>query len=139
MTTKKKIIIAISCVLAVAAIVAASVTTTIALLHSTAVVHNTFTIGQVYIELFESKVDDNGKKITGEGAGETDKNTYKLVPGTTYDKDPTIRIKEGSSSSYLFVHVKNDLKSIATKDPTLKTIAQQIMLMLLDTTKMLSN
>lgn len=126
MTAKKKIAVAFSCVLAVAAIVAASVMGTVAYLTSSAEVRNTFTIGSVGITMTESFVDADGVKVTGEGAKQVTENKYTLIPGKTYDKDPTIFVNEGSQDSYLFVHIKNDLKTIAADDTTNLTIAEQM-------------
>lgn len=126
MTAKKKILVALSCVLAVAAIVATSVMGTVAYLTSSAEVRNTFTIGSVGITLTESLVDGDGQKVTGEGAKQVTENKYTLIPGKTYHKDPTIFIKEGSQDSYLFVHIKNDLKTIAADDENNLTIAEQM-------------
>ena len=69
----------------------------------------------------------NGKIITGEGAAQVDSNTYHLIPGKTYDKDPTVYVNAGSEKSYLFVLVRNDLEAIAEQDePTHPTIAKQL-------------
>lgn len=125
MTAKKKIVVALSCVLAVAAIVATSVMSTVAFLSYSAVVYNTFTVGDVKISLTESPVDAEGKKTTGDPV---DHNTYTLVPNKTYDKDPVVELLEGSQDSYLFVHVKNNIENIAANDPAndKPTIALQL-------------
>ena len=126
MTAKKKIAIAFSCILAVTAIVAASVMGTVAYLTSSAVVHNTFTIGQVGISMTEALVDANGQAVTGAEAKRVTDNKYTLVPGKTYSKDPIIEVTEGSQDSYLFVHIKNDLKTIAANDTEHPSIATQM-------------
>ena len=126
MTAKKKIAVAFSCVLAVAAIVAASVMGTVAYLTSSAVVHNTFTIGQVGITMTEALVDANGQAVTGAEAKRVTQNKYTLVPGKTYSKDPIIEVTEGSQDSYLFVHIKNDLKNIAANSEDDPSIATQM-------------
>ena len=56
---------------------------------------NTFTVGNVDIELTET--DGNGNNVTG--------NEYKLIPGHTYTKDPTVTVKKGSEACWLFVKV----------------------------------
>jgi hypothetical protein len=66
------------------------------LMDSTQTVTNTFTIGNINIELTESKV--------GEGtANESGK--YKMIPGSVIDKDPTITVKKDSEACWLFVKI----------------------------------
>ena len=72
-----------------------------AYLTSTDEVKNTFTVGQVKIKLDEAKVDENGKALTGEKAERVKANSYKLMPGHTYTKDPTVTVKKVSESSYV--------------------------------------
>jgi len=131
MSTKKKILVALSAVVSVVAIVAASVFGTVAYLTESAAVSNTFTIGDVNLSMTESKVTPDGKVVTGEGAGRVSTNTYNLVPDTTYTKDPKIFINAGSESAFLFIVVRNDIESIeagyaddGTSDET--TIAAQL-------------
>ena len=119
MTTMKKLLVVFGALVAVAAIVTVSVLGTIAYLTSSAAVSNVFTIGNVGITMTESKVDADGKIITGEGAAKVDTNTYNLVPNKKYDKDPTITVNAGSTSSYLFVLVRNDLEAIAYKSTSI--------------------
>lgn len=80
-------------------LVAASVMGTLAYLTSTDTVKNTFTVGKVAIMLDEAKVDENGKVI--EGAERVKENSYKLMPGHKYTKDPTVTVKAGSEESYV--------------------------------------
>lgn len=118
----KKVIVALVALVAAVAIAVSSALLTIAYLTSSAAVSNVFTIGNVGITMTETKVDADGKKLaSGE---QVDTNTYHLIPGKTYDKDPTITVKEGSVDSYLFVLVRNDIEGIA--DPNKKNIAQQM-------------
>lgn len=114
MSIKKKALIVLCALVSVVVIVATSVLATVALLTSSATVTNTFTIGNVGIMLKESKVDLEGKLVDG-GVTKVDANVYKLVPNTTYVKDPTITFNEGSEDSYLFITVRNDLSGIAAK------------------------
>lgn len=100
----------IGLVLAAVLLVSASVMGTIAYLTAKDTVTNTFTVGSVAIVLDEAKVDENGLKI--EGAARVDANTYKLLPGHKYDKDPTIHVGEGSEDCWLFVKVENGLADI---------------------------
>lgn len=84
-------------------LVAASVLGTMAYLTSNDKVKNTFTVGNVSINLDEAKVDENGKAV--EGADRVKANEYKLLPGHTYVKDPTVTVKAGSVESYVRMKV----------------------------------
>ena len=127
MSLKKKALIVLCALVSVVVIVATSVLATVALLTSSATVTNTFTIGNVGITLKESKVNPDGT-LFDDGATKVDANIYNLVPNTTYVKDPTITVTEGSENSYLFVTIRNDLTSIAANDPgnDKPTIAYQL-------------
>ena len=84
-------------------LVAASVLGTMAYLTSTDEVNNTFTVGSVAITLDEAEVDENGTPV--EGAARVKSNEYKLMPGHTYTKDPTVTVEKGSESSYVRMKV----------------------------------
>lgn len=118
MSLKKKLLITLGAMVGVVAIVVTSVLGTLAYLTSSAAVSNVFTIGNVGITMDEALVDADGKTIVGEGAKRVDTNTYKLMPGKKYDKDPVIHVNSGSEDSYLFVLVRNDLESIAWDKPS---------------------
>ncbi len=96
--------------LALVLVIAMSVTGTMAYLTAkTAVVENTFTVGNVAITLDETDVDVYGVK---DGNTRVTENTYKLIPGHNYVKDPTIHFAAGSEASYLFVKVVNPIAGI---------------------------
>ena len=63
---------------------------------------NTFTVGDVNIELYESDVDDdNDNQNTTE---KDDANAYQLIPGETYIKDPKVEVLGTTNvDCYLFV------------------------------------
>ena len=84
-------------------LVAASVLGTMAYLTSTDSVENTFTVGSVAITLDEAEVDENGTPV--EGAARVKSNEYKLMPGHTHTKDPTVTVEKGSESSYVRMKV----------------------------------
>lgn len=84
-----------------ALVAALAVGGTLAYLTSTDTVTNTFTVGNVSIKLDEAKVGTDGKALTGESAERVKENSYKLMPGHTYDKDPTVTVLKGSESSYV--------------------------------------
>lgn len=88
-----------------ALLVCVTVGATVAYLTSTDTVTNTFTVGQVKISLDEALVGTDGKAITGAGAKRVQANSYKLMPGGEYDKDPTIHIENSSEEAYLRVKV----------------------------------
>ena len=100
---KKKIIaIALCAALAVGGAVAGS----LAFFTDTDAVTNTFSVGDIDIELDEAPVDADGKETTGNRVTE---NSYKLLPGHKYDKDPTVHIMPNSVDCYVFVRVDNQL------------------------------
>ena len=118
MKNTKKIV---ALVLAIVLICAAAVVGTIAYLNSTTdTATNTFTIGDVKITLDEAKVDEYGVPVTPEKR--VTANEYKLIPGHTYTKDPTIHVDKDSENCYVFVKVENDLENIESGT----TIAAQI-------------
>lgn len=105
MKTKSKALLLTLCAVL---LVAASVLGTMAYLTSTDTVTNTFTVGKVEIKLNETDVTNpTGPRVTA--------NSYKLMPGTTYTKDPTVTVKAGSEESYVRMKVtfNNATKIIA--------------------------
>ena len=108
-------------VLSLALAVAIGIGGTLAwLTSSTGPVTNIFTVGELAITLDEAPVDANGEMTTGNrGTG----NSYKLMPGHTYDKDPTVHVQPGSEACFVFVKVENGISSI---ESTTNPIANQI-------------
>lgn len=100
MKTKSKALLLTLCAVL---LVAASVMGTMAYLTSTDKVENTFTVGNVKITLDEAKVNTDGTPV--EGADRVKANEYKLLPGHTYTKDPTVTVKAVSESSYVRMKV----------------------------------
>lgn len=100
MKTKSKALLLTLCAVL---LVAASVMGTMAYLTSTDKVENTFTVGNVKITLDEAKVNTDGTPVTP--AERVKANEYKLLPGHTYTKDPTVTVKAGSESSYIRMKV----------------------------------
>ena len=95
-------------------LVSLSVGVTLAYLTSTTNnVVNTFTVGKVAITLDEANVDEYGVKID---ETRVQSNEYKLMPGHTYMKDPTVHMAADSEVSYvrMLVTVKDlvDLKAV---------------------------
>ena len=102
-------------------IAAVSVFTTVAFLKDSDSVKNTFTVGKVAITLDEAKVDEYGRAVAG--ASRVQGNSYKLIPGHEYKKDPTVHFAAGSEASYLFVRVDDGIAQIEADT----TIAAQIL------------
>ena len=86
-------------VLALVLVIAMSVAGTYAYLTSADKVVNTFTVGDVQIKLDEAKANADGSLVPN--ADRVKANSYKLLPGHTYNKDPMVTVKAGSESSYV--------------------------------------
>ena len=95
MKTKSKALLLTLCAVL---LVAASVLGTMAYLTDNKTVTNTFTVGQVKIKLDEAKVDEAGNAV---GTDRVQSNSYKLLPGHTYTKDPMVTVLSGSEPSYV--------------------------------------
>ena len=91
-------------------LVVSTVFATMAYLTSTAEVKNTFTVGNITIEMDEAKVNEYGEVEAG--AERVTANTYKLIPGHTYVKDPTVTVKANSEKCYVFVRIVNEIATI---------------------------
>lgn len=88
-------------------LVVASVFGTVAYMTSKDEVKNTFTLGKMAIDLDEAQVTEAGKPV--EGAARVKENSYKLVPGLTYTKDPMVTVLDGSEASYVRVETEETL------------------------------
>lgn len=100
-------------------LVAASVLGTMAYLTDSKDVKNTFTVGNVTITMDETDVDDSTPNKERDQA-----NSYKLLPGHTYTKDPIIHVDANSEDCYLFVKVDNQITAIEADGNT--TVAAQM-------------
>lgn len=96
MKTRSKALILTLCAVL---LVTASMLGTMAYLTSTASVENTFTVGSVAIKLDEAKANPDGSLV--ENADRVKGNSYKLLPGHTYNKDPMVTVLSGSEPSYV--------------------------------------
>ena len=123
MSLKKKLLITLSTVVAVVALVATSILGTVAYMTSSAYVSNSFTVGNVQISITEGLVGTDGQLKDG-GTTRTNQNTYHLIPGKTYDKDPRIEVHEDTEPCYLFVTLKNGIAAI--EDPDQDTMRKQM-------------
>ena len=72
------------------------------LMDSTQSITNTFTVGNVDIELTETDAEGNvlNASATAQNA------SFKMVPGSTIAKDPKITVKANSEAAWLFVKVE---------------------------------
>lgn len=122
MKSGKKLILTALCALL---LVVATVFGTMAWLSDTTeTVTNTFTIGNISITLDEAPVDSDGKAVTG---NRVTANSYKLVPGAEFDKDPTVHMTKDSEKCTLYVTVVNQLSAIEVQeDANRPTIAKQM-------------
>lgn len=118
MKTRNKIMLLAFCMVA---LIAVSVLGTMAYLTSKDTVVNTFTVGNVKITLDEARVNTDGDKLyVRAGDEETEnydgyvteadgntiakrvkENTYKLLPGHAYNKDPMVTVLKDSESCYV--------------------------------------
>lgn len=86
----------------------------------TETVINAFTVGNVSFAdaaLDEAKVTEYG---VIDGTTRVTANTYKLIPGHTYVKDPTVHMSDNTEDAWLFVKVTNDIIGIE-KDVVITT------------------
>lgn len=112
-------------IIALVLVVVMSVAGTVAYLTSTDTVINTFTVGNVQIKLDEAQANPDGSLVAN--ADRVKANSYKLLPGHTYNKDPMVTVLNGSESSYIKMTVTfskaNELDAIFDPDgATLTTI-----------------
>ena len=96
MKTKSKALLLSLCAVL---LVTASVLGTMAYLTSQDTVTNTFSVGSVAIKLDEAKANPDGSLVAGADRVKT--NSYKLLPGHTYKKDPMVTVRKGSEPSYI--------------------------------------
>ena len=102
-TTKVMLII-----LALMLMIGATVGGTIAWLTAESdTVTNTFTVGSIEIDLWENEYDPDTNTL-GKGEVET-QDDYKIVPGATNPKNPTVTVVKGSEACWLYVTIENNL------------------------------
>ena len=85
-------------------LVVGSVFGTFAYLTDTEAVTNTFTVGRVGLNLDEADVKLDGTYETNHNS-RVKANAYHLLPGHTYQKDPTVTVDAGSEESYVRMKV----------------------------------
>lgn len=82
-------------------------------------VTNTFTVGNVSITLDEAKVDVYGN-VDENTTDRVTANTYKLIPGHEYIKDPIVTVEANSEDCYVFVKIENDISGIEDSSNTIE-------------------
>ena len=98
MKTRSKALLLVLCAVLLAAV---SVLGTVAYLTSdTQTITNTFTVGDINIELTETKPESKQAKI---------------IPGVDIEKDPKVTVKANSEACWLFVEVKEEGIFVADK------------------------
>lgn len=96
MKKNKKLIAIISCMILLIGAVGATIAW---LTDKTNEVVNTFTVGDINIELTETwNTDSDGDQVKDSWTG-------KMIPGDTLDKNPKVTVKAGSEACWLFVKV----------------------------------
>ena len=91
--------------LAVTLLIGCAIGGTVAwLTDKTDAVVNTFTYGDINIDLFEHNYVASSNTL---GTTEVKKvEDYKIIPGVNLPKDPTVRVKAGSEACWLFIKVE---------------------------------
>lgn len=115
MKTARKVLMLILCV---ALLVSATVMGTLAYLTSQDTVTNTFSVGNVKIDMDETDVDDS----TPNKDRDTE-NAYRLLPGQEYTKDPIITVDPASEDAWVFIQVVNEIADIEADE---NKVADQI-------------
>lgn len=91
----KKVVLAL---LAIVLLISGAVGGTVAWLKdSTDTVTNTFTVGDINIDLTENGTSAKDSPVTN--------NNFKIIPGGEQEKDPTVTVKANSEACWLFVKI----------------------------------
>lgn len=97
----------VATLLAIALLIGGVIGGTVAwLIAQTQTVTNTFTVGNITIDL-EETVGTEGVKSAKNQA--VTNNNFKIVPGATQEKDPVVTVEQGSEKCYVYVCVENNL------------------------------
>ncbi len=90
-------------------LVTGSVYITLAYLQSQSnVVQNTFTVSDIKITLDEAKVDELGKKLDDSRVTQQGQ-SYRLIPGTSYVKDPTVHVNSQSEDCFIVIAIYDNI------------------------------
>ncbi len=105
MKTARKVLLLTLCAVL---LVSATVMGTLAYLTDDDAVTNTFTVGNVAIVLDEEDTDGSKTDVTTQGRDKA--NAYKLIPGSSYKKDPMVTVLKDSENAYIRMIVTIDKK-----------------------------
>ncbi len=106
---KKTLAKILAIVLCAILLVSGTIYITLAYLQSQSnIVQNTFTVSDIKLKLDETEVDLNGVAADPPQKTETG-NEYKLVPGKSYTKDPTVHVVDGSEDCYIVIAIHDAL------------------------------
>ena len=83
------------------------------LISQTEPVVNTFTYGDINIELYEHEYNAGKNKLETKKVTKVD--NYKIIPGVDLPKDPTVEVKAKSEACWLFVKVEEQGTFVADK------------------------
>lgn len=133
---KTKVLLSLACAVM---LVVTSVMGTMAYLTDHDKVTNTFTVGSVTLGggqqagLDEAKtnidgkpVNKNGTEVALDAAPRVKANEYKLMPGHSYTKDPTVHVNNSSEECWVFVKVENGIAAYESTDTGYTKISDQI-------------
>lgn len=107
MKSKKKVLALVAC--AVLLVVGSVMGTMAWLTDDSNVATNTFSVGNVTITLDETDVDEYG---VATGDPRDTANSYKLIPGHTYVKDPIVHVQASSEPCWIFVKITDEIADI---------------------------
>lgn len=80
-------------------------------------VTNTFTVGNIKITLDEGQTL-NGK-FTDAGTTRVKENTYKILPGSVFDKDPIVHVAVESEPCYVYVKIADEINGTVANSATI--------------------
>ena len=115
---KKTVALLLACVMALGVAIGGTMAW---LTDSAGEVKNTFTVGDINIELKEHEYDPATESLENT-LTETGNNDYLFVPGDTLPKDPFVTVKANSEECYLFVKVQEKNNVIPGSNPVNKII-----------------
>lgn len=93
------------------------------LMDTTDNVTNTFSVGNIDIDIYEHTLETDGDLSTTETKSRAD---YKILPGTSEKKDPTVEILKNSENCFVFMQVQEISNTIPGSDPAKKYITYTI-------------
>lgn len=71
-------------------------------------IKNTFTYGDINIDLWESEIKADGTLGDKKSSlnSKVEQSGFKMIPGNTIAKDPTVTVKKGSEACWLFIKIE---------------------------------